>query len=87
MADIITRLRTEGSYDGVFNAPKIQIEAAEKIEEQLIMMETLITFLTIKDEKINKLESAIDKAAELAYEHWHSWPADEIKAAILELKK
>jgi len=39
----------------------------------------------LKD-RIYELEAALEKAAIIAQEKWHSWPAEEIAAAIRELK-
>ena len=39
----------------------------------------------LKD-RIYELEAALEKAAIMAQEKWHSWPAEEISAAIRELK-
>ena len=36
--------------------------------------------------RIKQLEAALEKAAIMAQEKWHSWPAEEISAAIRELK-
>ena len=38
------------------------------------------------DKRVKQLEAALEKAAIMAQEKWHSWPAEEISAAIRELK-
>ena len=42
--------------------------------------------ITMLNMRISELEAALEKAAIMAQEKWHSWPAEEISAAIRELK-
>jgi hypothetical protein len=82
------------------SAQILMSEVHALILEQLREIESLKTdALTLTDhvttsakktrrhvERNDYLNEALEKAADIAFKQWHKWPADEIKAAILELR-